>query len=46
VLGLADKTGEARFVLEAAVELAEQKEDLVLIGRAQARLAELQVAGW
>jgi tetratricopeptide (TPR) repeat protein len=45
VLGLAAKIGKARSVLEEAVDLAEQKEDLILIGRARARLAELQISG-
>lgn len=36
VLGLAAKTDEARSVLEEAVRLAEQKEDLVLVERARA----------
>jgi tetratricopeptide (TPR) repeat protein len=44
VLGLAAKVGEARSALEEAVDLAEQKEDLLLIGLAQARFAELGVS--
>jgi class 3 adenylate cyclase len=42
VLSIATKNDEARSVLEEAVRLGEQKEDVILVERAQARLAELQ----
>jgi class 3 adenylate cyclase/tetratricopeptide (TPR) repeat protein len=44
VLSFADKTEEASSVLEEAVRLAEQKEDLILVERARARLAESQAS--
>ena len=44
VLSFADKTEEASSVLEEAVRLAEQKEDLILVERARARLAEFQAS--
>jgi hypothetical protein len=44
VLELAGKTAEARSVLEAAVGLAEAKEEVVLAQQARARLAELQAS--
>jgi len=44
VLELAGKTAEACSVLEAAVGLAEAKEEVVLAEKARARLAELQAS--
>src|SRR5262249_49767543 len=44
VLSLADKTEEACSVLEEAVSLAEQKEDLVLVEFCRAHLAEFQAS--
>jgi hypothetical protein len=44
VLSFAEKTEEASSVLEEAVRLAEQKEDLILLERARARLAEFQAS--
>jgi class 3 adenylate cyclase/tetratricopeptide (TPR) repeat protein len=44
VLSLAGKTEEACSVLKEAVCLAEQKEDLILVERGRARLAEFQVS--